>query len=81
MNPRAELASMLPPPPAPRAAIWLELDLEASGQEIRVGGRGSRGEHLAPRALPPAQGLDAALAFGSKVAKARWVMSHEPTPP
>lgn len=43
--------------------MWLELELEPDGQQIRVSGRGSRGERPPPRvlAIAPSSG-DHALA-------------------
>ena len=50
--------------------MWLEIDVEANGEEVRVGGRGSRGERPSARTLAPDQGLDALQTFANKVGRA-----------
>lgn len=50
--------------------MWLEIDLEVSGDEVRVGGRGSRGERPRARPLAPEAGLAALQAFAVKVGRA-----------
>lgn len=50
--------------------LWLELDLDIAGDEVRVRARGSRGEQPPPQILAPEQGLDALETFSSKVARA-----------
>lgn len=50
--------------------MWLEIELEVSGDEIRVGGRGSRGERPKARALDPEASLDAFHVFATKVGRA-----------
>jgi hypothetical protein len=50
--------------------MWLELEIEASGQDIRVAGRGSRGERPPHHAISPEKGFDALQSFASKVGRA-----------
>jgi hypothetical protein len=50
--------------------MWLEIDLETKGEEVRVGGRGSRGERPPPHTLAPEQGFDALQSFATKVGRA-----------
>lgn len=50
--------------------MWLELEIDVSGQDIRVAGRGSRGERPPPHAISPDKGLDALQSFASKVGRA-----------
>jgi hypothetical protein len=50
--------------------MWLEIDLETQGEDIRVGARGSRGERPPARTLAPEVGLDALQSFASKVGRA-----------
>src|SRR5262249_32856599 len=50
--------------------MWLEIDLETKGEDVRVGGRGSRGEHPSAHTLAPEQGVDALQSFSNKVGRA-----------
>jgi hypothetical protein len=50
--------------------MWLELDLDTSGDEVRVSARGSRGERPPAHAISPEQGFDALQAFANKVGRA-----------
>jgi len=50
--------------------MWLEIDLETKGEDVRVGGRGSRGERPPAHTLAPEQGLDALQSFTNKVGRA-----------
>lgn len=50
--------------------MWVEIDMEAQGQEIRVGGRGSRGERAPARLLAPECGVEALQSFAAKVGRA-----------
>src|SRR3954468_126632 len=59
--------------------MWLELEVTASGDEIRINGRGSRGERPPSITLPPAQGLEALQTFTAKVA--RTIRAGKPLDP
>src|SRR5689334_15681857 len=59
--------------------MWLEIDLEAKGEEIRVGGRGSRGERPPAHTLAPEPGFAALQAFANRVGRA--VRSGKPLDP
>ena len=50
--------------------MWLELELDNSGEEVRVSARGSRGERPPAHAISPEQGLDALQTFANKVGRA-----------
>jgi hypothetical protein len=50
--------------------MWLEIDLETHGNDVRVGGRGSRGERSTTRVLRPEHGLEALQSFATKVGRA-----------
>ena len=50
--------------------MWLELELDASGEDVRIRSRGSRGERAPMVTLPPEQGFDALKTFANKVARA-----------
>jgi hypothetical protein len=50
--------------------MWLEIELDASGAELRVSGRGSRGERPAAHTLPQELGTEALQAFAGKVGRA-----------
>src|SRR5690242_1045718 len=50
--------------------MWLELELDTSGEDVRIRGRASRGERAPMVTLPPEQGFDALKTFGNKVARA-----------
>jgi CHAT domain len=54
----------------PVSLMWLEMDLETRGQEIRIGGRGSRGERALARTLSPECSVDAMQSFATKVGRA-----------
>jgi hypothetical protein len=58
------------PPYSSTSATWLELELSTVGDEVRVSGRGSRGERPPAHTLAPDRGIDALRAFASKVARA-----------
>lgn len=47
--------------------MWIEIDVETSADQVRIRGRGSRGERLAPYALPAERGFDALQSLSSKV--------------
>jgi len=47
--------------------MWIEIDVETSADQVRIRGRGARGERLAPYALPLERGFDALQSLGSKV--------------
>jgi hypothetical protein len=49
--------------------MWLELELNAVGEEVRISGRGSRGERPPPHTLPPPRDLGALQSFANKVAR------------
>ena len=51
-------------------SAWLEIDLEAQGEEVRVGARGSRGERPRTRDLAQEHGAAALRAFSAAVARA-----------
>jgi len=59
--------------------MWLELDLEAKGESLAVGARGSRGERPPAHEIPAEQGLDALQALGNKLARA--VRASKPLDP
>jgi hypothetical protein len=50
--------------------MWLELELDTNGKDVRISARGSRGERPPTLTLPPEQGIDALQAFANKVARA-----------
>lgn len=50
--------------------MWLELRLEAKGDEVSISGRGSRGERPPPHTLGAEEGFDAIQTFSNKVARA-----------
>jgi hypothetical protein len=50
--------------------MWLELDLETKGEDVSVGGRGSRGERPSTHTLASEQGFDALQTFANKVGRA-----------
>src|SRR5262245_17422001 len=50
--------------------MWLELEIRTEGQEIRVSGRGSRGERPPAHTIAAEQGSDALQAFTNKVGRA-----------
>jgi hypothetical protein len=50
--------------------MWLELELDVNDHQLRVSGRGSRGERPPPHTLPPDRGLDALQALANKVGRA-----------
>lgn len=50
--------------------MWLEIELDISGTEVRVSARGSRGERPPAHAISPEQGFDALQTFASKVGRA-----------
>jgi len=50
--------------------MWLELELDTSGDEVRVSARGSRGERPPAHAISPEQGKEALQAFANKVGRA-----------
>lgn len=50
--------------------MWLEIDLETKGEDVRIGGRGSRGERPPAHTLAPERGLDALQSFANKVGRA-----------
>ncbi len=50
--------------------MWIEIDIESSGEEVRIRSRGARGERPAPHTLPPERGFDALQSLGNKVWRA-----------
>ncbi|WP_437664796.1 CHAT domain-containing protein [Sorangium sp. So ce1182] len=50
--------------------MWLEIELDISGTEVRVSARGSRGERPPAHAISPEHGFDALQTFASKVGRA-----------
>lgn len=50
--------------------MWLEIELDISGTEVRVSARGSRGERPPAHAISAEQGFDALQTFASKVGRA-----------
>src|SRR5262245_25622849 len=50
--------------------MWLEIELETKGEDVKVGGRGSRGERPPAHTLAPEQGFDAMQSFANKVGRA-----------
>src|SRR5262249_44768282 len=54
----------------PRHAMWLEIELDVAGADVRVSARGSRGERPAQRTLAAEQGTDALQTFSNKVGRA-----------
>lgn len=50
--------------------MWLELELDTNGEEVRVSSRGSRGERPPTQTLSSDRGIDALQAFSSKVGRA-----------
>lgn len=52
------------------APVWLEIEIETHGDDVRVIARGSRGERPPPHTLGAEQGLDALTNLGNKVGRA-----------
>lgn len=50
--------------------MWIEIDIETQGEDVRISGRGSRGERPAPYTLGAEGGFDALSTFASKVGRA-----------
>jgi CHAT domain len=50
--------------------MWLEIELDSAGEEVRVSARGSRGERPPAHAFDPALGMDAVTSFSNKVGRA-----------
>jgi hypothetical protein len=50
--------------------MWLELEVETSGGQLRVAGRGSRGERVAAQTLPVERGVEALAALAGKIGRA-----------
>lgn len=50
--------------------MWIEIDVETSGEDVRIRGRGGRGERPKPHTLAPERGFDALQSLGSKVWRA-----------
>lgn len=50
--------------------MWLELELDGDGQDLRVSGRGSRGERPAGHTIPPERGADILQSLAAKVGRA-----------
>lgn len=50
--------------------MWIEIEVETQGDDVRISGRGSRGERPTPYALASAQSFDALSTFGNKVGRA-----------
>ena len=63
--------------------MWLELELDVNDTQVRVSGRGSRGERPATHTLPPALGTEAPpQALAGKVGRAvRARARRASTPP
>lgn len=49
--------------------MWLELELESDGQEMRVSARGSRGERVPAHVIPAERGVDRLQTLSSKVGR------------
>jgi CHAT domain len=50
--------------------MWLEIELDTNGAQLRVSGRGSRGERPPAHTLPPERGTEALQTFANKVGRA-----------
>lgn len=50
--------------------MWLELEIDVSGQDIRIAGRGSRGERPASHVISPEKNVDALQSFANRVGRA-----------
>ncbi|XXT19138.1 CHAT domain-containing protein [Sorangium sp. So ce429] len=50
--------------------MWLDVEVETSGDDVRIAARGSRGERPAPHKLAPELGVDALTTLASKVGRA-----------
>lgn len=50
--------------------MWIEIDIETSGEDVHVRGRGGRGERPAAHTLAPERGFDALQSLASKVGRA-----------
>src|SRR4051812_36173945 len=50
--------------------MWLELELDAKGEEVHISGRGSRGERPPARTLARDRGFDALQTLATRVARA-----------
>ncbi|HRI67310.1 MAG TPA: CHAT domain-containing protein, partial [Polyangium sp.] len=49
---------------------WLEIELERTGDNVRVSARGSRGERPTPHTFALAQGIETLTTLASKVGRA-----------
>lgn len=49
--------------------MWIEIEVEPRGEDVRIAGRGSRGERPAPHMMAPDQGFDALSTFASKIGR------------
>lgn len=50
--------------------VWLEIEIDTKGDDVRVIARGSRGERPSPHTMNAEQGQDALAMFASKVGRA-----------
>src|SRR5262245_46653703 len=50
--------------------MWLEIEVDTSGEEVRVSGRGSRGERPSSHTLSQERGFDALQSLANKVGRA-----------
>jgi hypothetical protein len=50
--------------------MWIEIEIDTQGENVRILGRGSRGERPAPHTLSADRGFDTLSTFASKVGRA-----------
>lgn len=50
--------------------MWIEIEVEAQGEDVRISGRGSRGERPAPHTLSGEQNFDSLVTFTNKIGRA-----------
>jgi len=50
--------------------MWIEIEVDAQGEDLRITGRGSRGERPAPHTLTADEGFNGFSSFASKVGRA-----------
>lgn len=50
--------------------MWIEIDVETKGEDVRIGARGSRGERPPAFTLAPDNGFDALQSFATKMGRA-----------
>ncbi len=49
--------------------MWIEIEVEPQGENVRIAGRGSRGERPAPHMMASDQSFDALSTFASKIGR------------